>query len=100
MCEQTPVKQLVSSLAGVEAAGFDFSVISDHHFPWLVTADGVASAVSCGPDVAAHVQAVKEFADAGFADVALATWALSSRRSSPPGRRRNCSRRCASCRAG
>ncbi len=35
MCEQTPVKQLVSDLAGAEAAGFDFSVMSDHYFPWL-----------------------------------------------------------------
>ena len=29
MCEQTPVKHLVSNLAGAEAAGFDFSVIAD-----------------------------------------------------------------------
>ncbi len=35
MCEQTPVKQLVSDLADAEAAGFDFSVMSDHYFPWL-----------------------------------------------------------------
>ncbi|MGZ6798121.1 MAG: hypothetical protein ACXVEU_20925 [Nocardioidaceae bacterium] len=36
-----------------------------------VTADDIASAVSCGPDVAAHVQAVKEYAGAGFTHVAL-----------------------------
>jgi G6PDH family F420-dependent oxidoreductase len=35
MCEQTPVRQLVSDLAAAEQAGFDFSVISDHYFPWL-----------------------------------------------------------------
>jgi G6PDH family F420-dependent oxidoreductase len=35
MCEQTPVKQLVSDLAEAEAAGFDFSVMSDHYFPWI-----------------------------------------------------------------
>ncbi|RJL24772.1 TIGR03557 family F420-dependent LLM class oxidoreductase [Bailinhaonella thermotolerans] len=35
LCEQTPPKQLVSDLVGAEAAGFDFSVISDHYFPWL-----------------------------------------------------------------
>ncbi|MGZ6798122.1 MAG: TIGR03557 family F420-dependent LLM class oxidoreductase [Nocardioidaceae bacterium] len=35
MCEQTPVMQLVSNLADAEAAGFDFSVMSDHYFPWL-----------------------------------------------------------------
>jgi G6PDH family F420-dependent oxidoreductase len=35
MCEQTPVKQLVSDLVDAEAAGFDFSVMSDHYFPWI-----------------------------------------------------------------
>ncbi len=35
MCEQTPVRQLVSDLAAAEEAGFDFSVMSDHYFPWL-----------------------------------------------------------------
>jgi len=35
MCEQTPVRQLVSDLQGAERAGFDFSVMSDHYFPWL-----------------------------------------------------------------
>jgi G6PDH family F420-dependent oxidoreductase len=35
LCEQTPPKQLVTDLVRAEAAGFDFSVISDHYFPWL-----------------------------------------------------------------
>jgi G6PDH family F420-dependent oxidoreductase len=35
MCEQAPVKQLVRDLQASEEAGFDFSVISDHYFPWL-----------------------------------------------------------------
>lgn len=35
MCEQTPPKQLVADLVQAEAAGFDFSVISDHYFPWV-----------------------------------------------------------------
>jgi G6PDH family F420-dependent oxidoreductase len=35
MCEQAGPKQLVSDLCNAEAAGFDFSVISDHYFPWL-----------------------------------------------------------------
>ncbi|MGH3404570.1 MAG: TIGR03557 family F420-dependent LLM class oxidoreductase [Streptosporangiaceae bacterium] len=35
MCEQAPVRQLVSDLARAEEAGFDFSVMSDHYFPWL-----------------------------------------------------------------
>jgi G6PDH family F420-dependent oxidoreductase len=35
MCEQTPVKQLVSDLVSAEQAGFDFSVMSDHYFPWI-----------------------------------------------------------------
>jgi G6PDH family F420-dependent oxidoreductase len=37
----------------------------------FVTKDDIAQAIPCGPDVAAHVQAVKEFVDAGFTDVAL-----------------------------
>jgi len=35
MCEQSPPDRLVSDLQLAEAAGFDFSVISDHYFPWL-----------------------------------------------------------------
>lgn len=35
LCEQTPPKQLVIDLARAEEIGFDFSVISDHCFPWL-----------------------------------------------------------------
>jgi len=35
MCEQTPVRQLVSDLQAAEQAGFDFSVISDLYYAWL-----------------------------------------------------------------
>lgn len=35
MCEQTPVRQLVPDLVAAERAGFDFSVMSDHYFPWV-----------------------------------------------------------------
>jgi G6PDH family F420-dependent oxidoreductase len=35
LCEQTPPKQLVTDLVHAEAAGFGFSVISDHYFPWI-----------------------------------------------------------------
>lgn len=35
LCEQTPVRQLVSDLAAAEEAGFDFAVMSDHYFPWI-----------------------------------------------------------------
>jgi alkanesulfonate monooxygenase SsuD/methylene tetrahydromethanopterin reductase-like flavin-dependent oxidoreductase (luciferase family) len=35
MCEQTPVRQLVSDVVAAEQAGFDFSVMSDHYFPWI-----------------------------------------------------------------
>jgi G6PDH family F420-dependent oxidoreductase len=35
MCEQAGPRQLVDDLVAAEAAGFDFSVISDHYFPWL-----------------------------------------------------------------
>lgn len=35
MCEQTPVRQLVSDLIAAEEAGFGFSVMSDHYFPWI-----------------------------------------------------------------
>jgi G6PDH family F420-dependent oxidoreductase len=37
----------------------------------FVTKDDVADAISCGPDVEAHVKAVRAFADAGFTDVAV-----------------------------
>jgi alkanesulfonate monooxygenase SsuD/methylene tetrahydromethanopterin reductase-like flavin-dependent oxidoreductase (luciferase family) len=35
LCEQTPPRQLVADLVQAEAAGFDFSVISDHYVPWV-----------------------------------------------------------------
>ncbi|MEV4437156.1 LLM class F420-dependent oxidoreductase [Streptomyces sp. NPDC049585] len=35
MCEQAGPRELVSHVVGAEEAGFDFSVISDHYFPWL-----------------------------------------------------------------
>jgi G6PDH family F420-dependent oxidoreductase len=34
MCEQVPAKQLITDLVAAELAGFDFSVMSDHYFPW------------------------------------------------------------------
>ena len=37
----------------------------------FVTPDDVAASIPCGPDTAAHVEAVKAFVDAGFTDVAL-----------------------------
>jgi G6PDH family F420-dependent oxidoreductase len=35
MCEQSGPRQLVADVVAAEQAGFDFSVISDHYFPWL-----------------------------------------------------------------
>jgi G6PDH family F420-dependent oxidoreductase len=35
MCEQAGARQLVHDVCAAEDAGFDFSVISDHYFPWL-----------------------------------------------------------------
>jgi G6PDH family F420-dependent oxidoreductase len=35
MCEQSGPKDLVRDLVRAEEAGFDYSVISDHFFPWL-----------------------------------------------------------------
>ncbi|MFD9338470.1 LLM class F420-dependent oxidoreductase [Streptomyces sp. NPDC060028] len=35
MTEQAGPRELVSHVVGAEKAGFDFSVISDHSFPWL-----------------------------------------------------------------
>jgi len=35
MCEQAAPRQLVDDVVAAEAAGFDFSVISDRCFPWL-----------------------------------------------------------------
>ena len=37
----------------------------------FVTPDQVADALSCGPDLDAHVEAIKEFVDAGFDEVAV-----------------------------
>jgi G6PDH family F420-dependent oxidoreductase len=37
MCEQSRADQLVADLRHAEAAGFDFSVISDHYQPWLAS---------------------------------------------------------------
>jgi G6PDH family F420-dependent oxidoreductase len=37
----------------------------------FVRPDDVAEAITCGPDVAAHVEAVRPFVDAGFTHVAL-----------------------------
>lgn len=35
LCEQAGPRQLVDDAVAAERAGFDFSVISDHYFPWL-----------------------------------------------------------------
>jgi len=35
MCEHAGPNQLVRDAALAEQAGFDFAVISDHHFPWM-----------------------------------------------------------------
>lgn len=35
MGEQIPAKQLVTDLVAAEMAGSDFSVMSDHYFPWV-----------------------------------------------------------------
>jgi G6PDH family F420-dependent oxidoreductase len=35
MCEQAGPKQLVRDVALAEEAGFEFTAISDHYFPWL-----------------------------------------------------------------
>jgi G6PDH family F420-dependent oxidoreductase len=35
MCEQSTPRALVDDLVRAEQAGFDFSVASDHYFPWL-----------------------------------------------------------------
>lgn len=37
LCEQSGPRQLVDDVAGAEAAGFDFAVISDHYSPWLAS---------------------------------------------------------------
>ena len=37
----------------------------------FVRPEDVAESIPCGPDVEAHVAAVKEFVDAGFTDVAV-----------------------------
>ncbi|MFI1968605.1 LLM class F420-dependent oxidoreductase [Streptomyces cinnamoneus] len=37
MTEQAGPRELVAHAVGAEKAGFDFSVISDHYFPWLAS---------------------------------------------------------------
>ncbi|MDX6331200.1 MAG: hypothetical protein QOI83_3583, partial [Streptomycetaceae bacterium] len=37
MTEQAGPRELVDHVVRAEAAGFDFSVTSDHYFPWLDT---------------------------------------------------------------
>jgi G6PDH family F420-dependent oxidoreductase len=37
MTEQAGPRDLVAHVVGAEQAGFDFSVISDHYFPWLAS---------------------------------------------------------------
>lgn len=37
----------------------------------FVSADQVAKSLSCGPDVEAHVEAVRPYVDAGFTEVAV-----------------------------
>ncbi|MBT2382933.1 TIGR03557 family F420-dependent LLM class oxidoreductase [Streptomyces sp. ISL-11] len=37
MTEQAAPRDLVEHVVGAEEAGFDFSVISDHYFPWLAS---------------------------------------------------------------
>ncbi len=37
MTEQAGPRELVEHVVGAEKAGFDFSVISDHYFPWLAS---------------------------------------------------------------
>jgi alkanesulfonate monooxygenase SsuD/methylene tetrahydromethanopterin reductase-like flavin-dependent oxidoreductase (luciferase family) len=63
MCEQTPVRQLVSDLQAAEQAGFDFSVMSDHYFPWFEDQGH--------PDPAVHARAARQFTEAGFTHLAL-----------------------------
>jgi len=36
MCEQAGPRELVRDVVAAERVGFDFAVISDHYFPWLV----------------------------------------------------------------
>src|SRR5271165_5377460 len=47
MGEQTPARQLITDLVAAEAAGFDFSVTSDHYFPWLEEQGPLAERLGC-----------------------------------------------------
>jgi hypothetical protein len=66
MTEQARPDQLVADVVAAEAAGFEFSVCSDHFQPWLAE-QGHAG----GPDVEEHVEKIRPFIDAGFTEVAL-----------------------------
>ena len=63
---------------GIAVSGEDSKVNADLPNPesfygasQFVTPEDVAEAISCGPDVEEHVNAIKPFVDAGFTEVAV-----------------------------
>jgi hypothetical protein len=75
MCEQSRPDALVRDLQQAEDAGFDFSVISDHYFPWLHEQGHSGYAWSllgaAAHDVEEHVRHIRPYVEAGFTEVAL-----------------------------
>jgi alkanesulfonate monooxygenase SsuD/methylene tetrahydromethanopterin reductase-like flavin-dependent oxidoreductase (luciferase family) len=49
MTEQAGPRELVGHVVGAEHAGFDFSVTSDHYFPWLESQGHASYAWSVPP---------------------------------------------------
>ncbi len=64
MTEQSGPRDLVSWAIGAEEAGFAGAT-------QFVREEDVADTIPCGPDLDQIVEAVREFVDAGYTDVAV-----------------------------
>jgi hypothetical protein len=78
MSEQSSPHDLVHYAGEAEVAGFDFAVNADLPGPLgfdaasqFVRPEDVAESIPCGPDLDRIAEAVLEWRDAGFTDIAL-----------------------------
>jgi hypothetical protein len=68
--EQSP-NDLVRHAQMAEDCGFAFALISDHFHPWTDRQDQVVKSVTCGPDPAKHLAAIRTYAEAGYDHVCV-----------------------------
>ena len=75
MSEHSGPRQLVKDVVWAEQVGFDFSVVSDHYFPWMEEQGTPRTCRACRgrpprqPAVAAHVADAEEHLFPALADV-------------------------------